>query len=78
MKRFLPIPFMRKCRFDREEFRSVWRFALLVLCALFLTIPVSGKESLAAKKNAFALAYDKAAPSVVSIRGEKKFDVAEV
>ena len=78
MKRFLPIPFTRKCRFDREEFRSVWRFALLVLCALFLTIPVSGKESLAAKKNAFALAYDKAAPSVVSIRGEKKFDVAEV
>ncbi|MBO7726072.1 MAG: trypsin-like peptidase domain-containing protein [Thermoguttaceae bacterium] len=43
-----------------------------------MTIPVSGKESLAGKKNAFALAYDKAAPSVVSIRGEKKFDVAEV
>ena len=78
MKRFLPIPFTRKRCFDREQFRPVWRSALLVLCALLMTIPVSGKESLAGKKNAFARAYDKAAPSVVSIRGEKKFDVAEV
>ena len=78
MKRFFPIPFTRKRRFDREQFRPVWQSALLVLCALFMTIPVSGKESLAGKKNAFAQAYDKAAPSVVSIRGEKKFDVAEV
>ena len=78
MKRFLPIPFMRRRRFECEEIRPVWRFTLLVLCAFLMTIPALGKESLAGKKNAFALAYDKAAPSVVSIRGEKKFDVAEV
>ena len=51
---------------------------MIGLCVFTLAIPVLGKESLAGKKNAFALAYDAAAPSVVSIRGEKRFDLAEV
>ena len=78
MKRFLPLSFLRKRCFGQKSLRPLWRPALIALCALALAIPASGKESLAGKKNAFALAYDAAAPSVVSIRGEKRFDLAEV
>ncbi|MGI5832610.1 MAG: S1C family serine protease [Thermoguttaceae bacterium] len=78
MKRFLPIPSSRNRRSDRASFCAFRRLALVGLCAFVLSIPVSGKEALAGKKNAFALAYDAAAPSVVSIRGEKRFDVSEV
>lgn len=78
MTRFSPIPFPPKDGSARERMRPFWRLILVGLSILIMTVSVQGKESLAGKKNAFALAYDKAAPSVVSIRGEKKFEVSEV
>ena len=76
MKRFCSI--LRKFGSVYGDCRPLLQLLPVGLLFLIMTISAAGKESLANKKNAFALAYDIAAPSVVSIRGEKKFEVSEV
>lgn len=57
-----------------------WKLLAAILPAfvLFLTPGLKGETSVSSGKNAYALAYDIAVQSVVSIRGEKKFEVSEM
>ncbi len=79
MSRFLPHRCPRTIRSKTGRRSLVFSFRALMVALLFLTVlPARGGESVSARKNAFARAYDIASPSVVSIRGEKRFEVSEV
>ncbi len=52
--------------------------SVLATFAAFLLTPFLLTKGLALEKNQYARAYDKAVPSVVSIRGEKRFDANEM
>lgn len=52
--------------------------ALSLAFVLLMTPGLKGETPVSSGKNAYALAYDVAVQSVVSIRGEKKFEVSEM
>lgn len=58
--------------------RCVRIFFVLAIACLFTAPDLKGETPVSFGKNAYARAYDIASPSVVSIRGEKKFEVSEM